>query len=192
MYTVVLPTSRSQWPRGLRRMSAVAHLLRLWVRNPPGHGCLFGCCVLSNRGLCDELITRPGESYCLGCVIVCDLKTLWMRRPWSALGRSAPPPQKKDTPYKRNDEILEESKVEPVDKKLRRYKSNWLRHVTRINSSTMTKVLLNYRPNGRRRLERPLKRLFDEAETGLSRPDWWWVMMTMMMMTPQLELANIN
>jgi hypothetical protein len=33
------------------------------------------------------------------------------------------------------------------------------------------KVLLNYRPNERTRLERPLKRLFDEAETGLSKPD---------------------
>ena len=32
-----------------------------------------------------------------------------------------------------NEEILEEMKVEPVDKKLRRYKSNWLRHVTRMN-----------------------------------------------------------
>ena len=27
---------RSQWPRGLRRRSAAARLLRLWVRNPPG------------------------------------------------------------------------------------------------------------------------------------------------------------
>jgi len=31
------------------------------------------CCVLSNRGLCDELITRPEESYRLWCVVVCDL-----------------------------------------------------------------------------------------------------------------------
>jgi len=28
--------SRSQWPRGLRRRSAAARLLRLWVRIPPG------------------------------------------------------------------------------------------------------------------------------------------------------------
>ena len=27
--------SRSQWPRGLRRRSAAALLLRLWVRIPP-------------------------------------------------------------------------------------------------------------------------------------------------------------
>ena len=32
------------------------------------------CCVLSGRGLCDELITHPVESYRLWCVIVCDLE----------------------------------------------------------------------------------------------------------------------
>ena len=31
------------------------------------------CCVLSGRGLCDGLITRPEESYRLWCVAVCDL-----------------------------------------------------------------------------------------------------------------------
>jgi hypothetical protein len=53
---------------------------------------MFVCCVcfvLSGRGLCDELITRPEESYWLWCVVVCDLETLKMWRPWSALGRSA-------------------------------------------------------------------------------------------------------
>ena len=33
------------------------------------------CCVLSGRGLCHELITRPEESDRLWCVIVCDLET---------------------------------------------------------------------------------------------------------------------
>jgi hypothetical protein len=31
--------------------------------------------VFSGRGLCDELIARPEESYRLWCVIVCDLET---------------------------------------------------------------------------------------------------------------------
>jgi hypothetical protein len=31
--------------------------------------------VLSGKGLCDELITRPEESYRLCCVVVCDLET---------------------------------------------------------------------------------------------------------------------
>jgi hypothetical protein len=47
------------------------------------------CCVLSGRGLCDELITRPEESYRLWCVVVCDLETSRMRTPWPSLGRSA-------------------------------------------------------------------------------------------------------
>ena len=33
------------------------------------------CCALSGRGLCDELITRPEESYRLWCVVVCDPET---------------------------------------------------------------------------------------------------------------------
>ena len=81
---------RSQWPRGLRRRSAAARLLRSWVRIPPGAWIFVccECCVLSGRGLCDELITRPEESYRLWCVVVCDLETSWMK-PWPALGRSA-------------------------------------------------------------------------------------------------------
>jgi len=33
------------------------------------------CYVLPGRGLCDELITRPEESYRLWCVVVFDLET---------------------------------------------------------------------------------------------------------------------
>jgi len=33
------------------------------------------CCVLSVRGLCDGLITRPEESYRLWRVVVCDQET---------------------------------------------------------------------------------------------------------------------
>jgi len=70
--------SRFQQPHGLRRGSAAARLLRSWVRIPPG-AWIFVCCecrVLSGRGLCDELITRPEESYRLWCVVVCDLENL--------------------------------------------------------------------------------------------------------------------
>jgi len=37
---------------------------------------------LSGRGLCDELITRPEESYRLCCVVVCDLETSRMGAPY--------------------------------------------------------------------------------------------------------------
>ena len=46
---------------------------------------MFVCCefcVLSGRGLCDELITRPEESYRLWCVVVCDLETSKMGAPY--------------------------------------------------------------------------------------------------------------
>jgi hypothetical protein len=53
---------------------------------------MFVCCecyVFSGRGLCDELITRPEESYRLWCIVVCDQETSRMRRSWPALCRSA-------------------------------------------------------------------------------------------------------
>ena len=46
---------------------------------------MFVCCercVLLGRGLCDELITRPEESYRLCCVVVCDLETSRIGAPY--------------------------------------------------------------------------------------------------------------
>jgi len=54
------------------------------------------CCVLSGRGLCDELITRPEESYRVWCVVVCDLETLWMKMSWPTGGCYAKRRRKKD------------------------------------------------------------------------------------------------
>jgi len=45
------------------------------------------CRVLSGKGLCVGLITRPEESYRLWCVVLCDLETSRMRSHdprWSA------------------------------------------------------------------------------------------------------------
>ena len=64
--------------------SQAAHLLKSWVRIPPV-AWIFFCCecrVLSGRGLCVELITRPEESYRLCCVVVCDLETSRMGAPY--------------------------------------------------------------------------------------------------------------
>jgi hypothetical protein len=44
------------------------------------------CCVLSGRGFCDELITRPEESYRLWCVVVCDLENLKNEEAMSRVG----------------------------------------------------------------------------------------------------------
>ena len=40
------------------------------------------CRVLSGRGLCDELITRPEESYRLCCVVVCDIEASRIGAPY--------------------------------------------------------------------------------------------------------------
>jgi hypothetical protein len=79
---------RSQWPRGLRLGSAAVRLLELRVRIS-SRAWMFvccDCCVVSGRGFCVGLITRPEESYrmceCV-CVYVseCDREALKMRRP---------------------------------------------------------------------------------------------------------------
>jgi len=44
------------------------------------------CCVLSGKVLCDGFITRPKESYRRWCVVVCDLETSRMSRPWPTGG----------------------------------------------------------------------------------------------------------
>jgi hypothetical protein len=52
--------------------------------------CLFWVsCVV--RVLCEGLITRPGESYRLWCVTVCDLETSRTRRPWQRHRESSRP-----------------------------------------------------------------------------------------------------
>ena len=69
----------------LNSSQQAARLLRSWVRIPPG-AWIFVCCecrVLSGRGLCDELITRPEESYRLLWVIVCDLETSRIGAPYT-------------------------------------------------------------------------------------------------------------
>jgi len=49
------------------------------------------------------------------------------------------------------------SKLEPSDEKLKRYKSQWLRHVTIMTNKMIPNVMMNYKQNGRRQLGRPLK-----------------------------------
>jgi hypothetical protein len=64
---------RSRWQRSLSRRSAAACLLRFGFESHQGVwiSVCCECCVLSGRGLCEELITRPEESYRMWCVVVC-------------------------------------------------------------------------------------------------------------------------
>ena len=93
--SVTVVTCRSQWPRGLRRRSTAVHLLRSWVRIPLRAWMFVSCecCVLSGRCLCDGLITRPGESYRLWRIVVCDLETSYARRLKPARGLQNTNPQ---------------------------------------------------------------------------------------------------
>jgi hypothetical protein len=79
-FITVLPTCLSQWPRGLRRRRVTVRLLGL--ESLRGHlSCEFY--VLFQI---EDSATRPEESYRLWCVVVCELETSIMRRPWPALG----------------------------------------------------------------------------------------------------------
>ena len=77
--------------------------LACWDRGFESHRgtWMFVCCecyVLSGRGLCDELITRPEESYRLWCVVVCVIKK---PQKWGGHGpRWASAPQKNKTKKK--------------------------------------------------------------------------------------------
>ena len=88
---------RSQWPRGLRRRSTAARLLRSWVRIP-SRAWMFVCCercALSGRGLCDGLIIRSEESYRLWRGVVFDHETSQARRLKPARSGVVAPGEKK-------------------------------------------------------------------------------------------------
>jgi hypothetical protein len=79
-----------QWPRILRRRTAAACLLGVWVSIPPeGMDVFCECCALSGRGLCNELITRPEESYRLWCVFCVCSRNLKTEEAMASVGRSA-------------------------------------------------------------------------------------------------------
>jgi len=66
--------SRSQWPRGLRRRSEAARLLRLWVRIPPVSWLSVSC------ECCQVVVSETGRSLIQGslidwCVVMCDQET---------------------------------------------------------------------------------------------------------------------
>jgi hypothetical protein len=69
----------------------------------------------------------------------------------------------------RND-VLEERKVDPVEKKLVQYKQEWLNHVSRMEGIRYPKQLHDYGPIGRRISGQTLKRRLNEynleAKTG--------------------------
>jgi hypothetical protein len=55
--------------------------------------------VLSDRGLCDELITHPEESYRLWCVVLCDLENFKNEEAMTRVGSQRPTGEENPTVY---------------------------------------------------------------------------------------------
>jgi hypothetical protein len=85
---IITYSGQSQWPRGLRRGSAAARCLGLWVRIAPGKWMPVSCecCMLSGRGLRIRLNTRPKFSTKECGVPECDLEASTMRKSWPTKG----------------------------------------------------------------------------------------------------------
>jgi hypothetical protein len=86
--SVITQMCRSDWPRRLRRGSSVARLLGLRGRIPLDAWMFVLCesCVLSGRGPCVGLITRPEGSYRVWCVLSVIVKP----RQWGGPGPLRP------------------------------------------------------------------------------------------------------
>jgi len=82
---------QSRCPRGLKRGSAVASLLRLWVRIPPRAECLS----LSSVVFCQVEVSASDLSLVQrspteGGVSECDREAYIKRKPWSIRGVGKP------------------------------------------------------------------------------------------------------
>jgi hypothetical protein len=60
--------------------------------------------------------------------------------------------------HKRNEDILTELQISEITEFIYQYRKNWKEHVDRMSSDRMPKMILKYRPKGKRNLGRPLKR----------------------------------
>ena len=75
----------SQRPRGLRLRSVGAVVLRLWIRIPPG-AWMSVCAVHFQVGVPATSWSLVQRSLTDWCVVMCDLETSWIRRPWPTEG----------------------------------------------------------------------------------------------------------
>jgi hypothetical protein len=89
---------RSEWPQILRRRSAAARLLRLWVRIPPGTWMSVVsvvCCQVEVSAMSWSLVQRSPTD----CgTSLCDLETSWMKRSWPTGGCRAKKNKTKQSP----------------------------------------------------------------------------------------------
>jgi hypothetical protein len=144
-----VPTSGgSQLPLDLKRESAAARLLEMRIRIPTRAwmSVSYECCVLSGRGLCVGLITRP-ESHIECGVSECDLEASVISKFWptngycamkkkSQLARATDPPFQQrghcDRPLRYcADGISREKFIFVILHNVNNYHTNWLHHMKR-------------------------------------------------------------
>ncbi|KAJ4435991.1 hypothetical protein ANN_18615 [Periplaneta americana] len=68
--------------------------------------------------------------------------------------------------HKRNEDVMEELQLETVINHVKHYRNNWINHLHRMRRDRIPKVMLHYRPNGKRSLGRPKKRRIENS-TGV-------------------------
>ncbi|KAJ4452290.1 hypothetical protein ANN_03810 [Periplaneta americana] len=82
--------------------------------------------------------------------------------------------------HKRNEDVMEELQLEPVINHVKNYRNNWINHLHRMHRDRIPKVMLHYRPNGKRSLGCPKKRWIENStstvrtqiRTSLVAPMW--------------------
>ncbi|KAJ4431336.1 hypothetical protein ANN_19933 [Periplaneta americana] len=63
--------------------------------------------------------------------------------------------------HKRNEDILQELNMQPLEEKITEYRNRWLEHISRMEAGRTPQEMLKYHPQERRRPACPQKRLLD-------------------------------
>jgi len=58
--------------------------------------------------------------------------------------------------------IREKTGAQNIVKEIKQYQEKWLQHIQRVDTNKIPKQTLQYKPNGRRQIERPRKRWRDQ------------------------------
>ncbi|KAJ4451036.1 hypothetical protein ANN_02472 [Periplaneta americana] len=71
--------------------------------------------------------------------------------------------RKTEWDHKRNEDVMEELQLEPGINHVKHYHNNWINHLHRMHRDRIPKVMLHYRPNGKRSLGRTKKRWIENS-----------------------------
>ena len=139
--------------------------------------------MLSGRGLCDELIARPEESYRPWCVVVCDLETSRIGAPYiydiSSL-RVKHVFTYPTTPYTSNEltsprtpqklynqELTDLYSSPNIIRVIKSRRMIWAGHVARTGERRRAYRVLVWKPEGKRQLGRTKRTWENNIKTNL-------------------------